>query len=82
MTSNQNITPAPSSVLNTERNNNNSQEKMIQPSPAPQPNALKLNLIEHGMQEKVNDVLLNQNRVDFRATFKEIVKEYPFSKIQ
>lgn len=34
------------------------------------------------MRDKVPDILLCQNRVDFRDTIDEIVKDFPFSKVQ
>lgn len=43
---------------------------------------LQQNLLEYGMRDKVPDILLNQNQVDFRDTIGEIVKDYPFSKVQ
>ena len=50
------------------------------PKPATKP--LMKNLMEYGMQDKVPQILLNQNQVDFRDTIGEIVKDFPFSKIQ
>lgn len=43
---------------------------------------LMKNLMEYGMQDKVPQILLNQNQVDFRDTIGEIVKDFPFSKVQ
>lgn len=35
------------------------------------------NLLEFGIQNKVNENLLNKAELDFRKTLKEIVEEYP-----
>ena len=43
---------------------------------------LMKNLHEFGIQNQVNDLLLNKNEVDFRDTIREIVKDYPYTRLQ
>ena len=40
------------------------------------------NLMQYGIQNKVNEYLLNKAELDFRETIKEIVEEYPKTKQQ
>lgn len=40
------------------------------------------NLLEFGIQNKVNENLLNKAELDFRKTLKEIVEEYPETQKQ
>jgi len=43
---------------------------------------LMKNLHEFGIHNQVNDLLLNKNEVDFRDTIREIVKDYPYTRLQ
>jgi len=56
--------------------------KASAPEPQQKQMPVTKNLLDFGIQNKANDILLNKTELDFRETIKEIVKDYPSTKLQ